>query len=57
MESDLDIIKHCKDCQEVLSAKELMHGEEGFGHQFRCCRCYDLAMGVPKEVVDRKHKK
>ena len=32
----------------------LSHHDEGFGHQFRCCDCFDLAMGMPKYLLDRE---
>lgn len=32
----------CCACREPLSQKEIDHGEEGFGHQDRCCECYEV---------------
>jgi len=46
--------KICGDCGERLDAKATEHGIEGFGHQQRCCACYDLAMGVPPEIVEER---
>lgn len=44
--------KLCTDCTETLSAKELDHGLEGFGHQGRCCDCYDAhCMNVSKKTI------
>lgn len=32
----------CTGCKEPLNGTEMEHGEEGFGHQGRCCRCYEF---------------
>lgn len=42
--------KYCVDCQKELTAKELEHGLEGFGHQERCCDCYDRRQGRDPSV-------
>ena len=34
----------CDECYRDLNAKDIEHGEEGFGHQGRCCICYEKRM-------------
>lgn len=34
----------CDECERELTANEVEHGLEGFGHQGRCCDCYDIRM-------------
>lgn len=50
--SDLTDLREilCKCGQPV----NLAHHDEGFGHQRRCCDCYDLAMGMPAYLVARR---
>ena len=31
----------CSDCEKPLTGEELEHGAEGFGHEGRCCECYE----------------
>lgn len=37
----------CADCNKKLSNEEYEHHLEGFGHQFRCCDCYNRHLGKP----------
>ena len=40
----LATLQLCTGCDKPLSAKEIEHGLEGFGHQGVCCDCYDQSM-------------
>ena len=35
-------LKPCCDCGELLSGKAIEHGLYGFGHDGRCCGCYEV---------------
>jgi hypothetical protein len=38
----------CKDCKRALTAKEIKHGKDGYGHEQRCCTCFDRSCGKPE---------
>lgn len=54
MEDWDSVAKKCEDCDGPLDYKALEHGLEGFGHQGRCCDCYERRMRGDGPAFKRK---
>lgn len=45
---------NCNDCGAVLNEAELIHGQEGYGHEGKCCDCYDESIYPGYTTLKRK---